>query len=209
MNLTVQVQHEARIVNLRVRKWNPNDSGAARSAGNKRAIHHKIFNWHYERGESTDSKRSCGNMGHIRGEKHVGRHHICRDVVGHRDIYPYLGIDITLRGLGGYLLHPRNFTIDLVRRLLYIFRLLSGGAKVYNGAGKIAHRELVRPPYAWHLKDEGPVEKYVYVGAGFGPDRHEYLRQLLLVFLAHSTASLHEQDIAIRYQIGECEMRDT
>lgn len=127
----------------------------------------------------------------------MGRHHIRWNIARHRDIYFYLGIDIKLRGLGGYLLHPRNVTIDLVCRLLYIFRRLSGRAKVYNGAGKIVHREFVRPSCAQHFKGEGSVEKYIYISTIFGSDRYEYLRQLLLVFLAHPTAALHEQDIAI------------
>jgi len=136
-------------------------------------------------------------MGCIRGEKHVGRHHIRRNVARHRDIYSYLGIDIKLRGVGSYLLHPRNVTVDLVRRLLYIFRWMSGKSEVYNGAGKIVHRDLVWPSPAWLLKDESPVEKYIYIGTIFGSDCYELLRQLLLVLLAYSVAALYEQDITI------------
>lgn len=202
-----QVRHEIRIVNLRVGEWNPNDTGAGRGERVVRAICRKIFDRPCERGKSSYSKRSSGNLGRIRGKKHVGRHHIRRNVARHRDIYSYLGIDIKFHWLGGYLLHPRNITVDLVRRFLYIFRRLSGKAKVYNGAGKIVHRELVRPSYAWLREDEDPMEKYIYIGTIFGSDRYEYLGQLLLVFLAHPTATLHEQDIAIRYQIGECRMR--
>lgn len=202
-----QVRHEIRIVNLRVGEWTPDDTGADRGERVVRAIRHQIFNWPCERGESSYSKRPSGNLGRIRGEKHVGRYHIRRNVARHRDIYSYLGIDIKLHRLGGYLLHPRIVTAYLVPRLLYIFRRLSGKAKVYNGAGEIVHRELVRPSYARLRENEDPMEKYIYIGTIFGPGRYEYLGQLLLVFLAHPTAALHEQDIAIRYQSGECRMR--
>lgn len=200
----MQVRHEVRIVNLRAGKWNFNDIGSDSGERIVCAIHHKIFNWSCERSESSYSKRSSGNMGCVRREEHVGRHHIRWNVARHRAIYSYLRIDIKLRGLGSYLLHPRNATVDLVCRVLYIFRRLSGRAEVYNGAGKIVHRELVWPSCARLLKDEDPVEKYIYIGTIFGSDRYEYLRQLLLVFLAHPIAALHEQNIAIQYHIGEC-----
>lgn len=199
----MQVRHEVRVINMRVGKWNLNDTGAGRGERVVRAICRKIFDRPCERGESSYSERSSRNMGRIRGEKHVGRHHICRNVAGHRDIYSYLGIDIKLRGLEGYLLYPRNVTVDLVRHLLYIFRRLSGKAKVYNGTGKVVHRELVRPPYARLREDEDPMEKYIYIGTIFGSDRYEYLGQLLLVLPAYPAAALHEQDIAIQYHIGE------
>lgn len=200
----MQVRYKVRIVNLRADKWNFNDIGADRGERIVCAILHKICYRSCERSESSYSKRPSGNMGRVRGEKHVGRHHIRRNVARHRDIYSYLGIDIKFRGLGSYLLHSRNATVDLVRCVLYIFRRLPGRTEVHNGAGKIVHRELVRPSYARLLKDEGPMEKYIYIGTIFGSDRYEYLRQLLLVFLAHPITALHEQDIAIRYNIGEC-----
>lgn len=134
----------------------------------------------------------------------MGRYHIRWNVARHCDIHSYLGIDIKLRGLGGYLLHPWIATVDLVCDFLYIFRRFSGKTKVHIGAGKIVHRELVRPSYARLFKDEDSMEKYIHIDTIFGSGRYEHLRQLLLVLFAHSTAALHEQDIAIRYPIGEC-----
>lgn len=102
----------------------------------------------------------------------MGRHHIRRHVTRHRDIYSYLGTDITLRGMGSYFLHPRNVTVDLVRHLLYIFRRLSGRAKVHNRAGEIIHCELVRSSCSWFLENENPLEEYIHIGAIFSTNRH-------------------------------------
>lgn len=193
----MQVQYKVRAINLRADKWNLDDAGADHGEPPVRVICHKIFDRPRELGESSDSKRSSRNVGRIRGKKHVGRHHIRRNVARHRDIYSYLGIDIKLLGLGGHLLHSRNVTVDLVRRLLYIFRRLSGRAEVYIGGGEIVHRELVWPSVARNRKDEGPVEKYIYIGTISGSDRYEYHGQHLLVFLAHPVAALYEQNTAI------------
>jgi len=157
---------------LRAGERGLNDVGTGFRELTVRTILGEIFNRPRERGESSYSERSLGHMGCVRGEEHVGRYHIRRHVARHRSIYSYLGIDIKFRGLESYFLHPRNVTVDLVRRLLYIFRRLSGRAKVHIGAGEIVHRQFVRPSYARLREDEGPLEEYIHVGAIFGANRH-------------------------------------
>lgn len=136
-------------------------------------------------------------MGCVRGEEHVGRHHIRWNIDRHRDIYSQLRHDIKLHRLGGYFLHPWIATVYLVRRVPYILRRLSGGAEVHNGGRAIAHRELVWPSPAHILENESPMEKYIYVGTVSGLGRYQYLGQFLLVLPPHRIAALHEQDFAI------------
>jgi len=199
----MQIQHEDGTVSLRPSERSLNYTGTDNSELVVYAVHCEIFYRSHERGESTYSERYSGKMGCVRGEKSVGRHHIRRNVARHSDIHSQHGNDIKLRGLGSYFLHSWNVTVDLVHSLLHIFRRLSGGAKVHNGAGENAHCDLVRSSTARLLENESTVEKYIHIGTVSGSDRHQYSGQLLLVLFAHAAAALHEQDIAIRHQNGE------
>jgi len=118
----MQIQHEDGTVNLRTGERSLNYIGTDNGRLVVRTIHREIFYRSHERGEFTHSERYSGEMGCVRGEKSVGRHHICRNVARHRGIYSQLGNDIKLRGLGGYFLHSWDVTVDLVRGLLHIFR---------------------------------------------------------------------------------------
>lgn len=188
----VQLQHKDRIAGLRVGKRVLNDLGAAHCGHTELAIRGEIFDRRGERGKPTHSERSRGEMGCLRGEEHVGRHHIRRHFPRHGDIHSQLGDDTEFRWLEGDLLHSRDPAVDLVRCLLHVLRGLAGGAEVHLGRGEIAHCQLVRPPFARHRQNEGPLEKYFHIGANVGPDRHQYLGQLLLVLPAYPDAALYE-----------------
>lgn len=188
---------------MRAGEWNLNIAGADHSVVFIRSVHREIFDRSYERGEFADSEHYCRKVGRVRGKEHVDCHHICRDVARHRGIHSYVGTNLTLFGLGGYLLHPRHVTVHLVRRVLYIFRRLAGGSEVHLGARENADRDVVWPPSAHLLKNGRAVEEYIQVEAVSSSDRYQLLGQLLLVLLAHPIAALHEQDIALRHPIGK------
>lgn len=188
----MQLQHENRIANLRAGKRVLNDLGADLGEHTGLAVRGEIFDRRGELGESAHSECSRGEMGRLRGEEHVGRHHIRRHVARHGDIYFHLGNDIGLRRLGGDFLHSRCTAVDLVRCLLHILRGFAGGAEVHHERGEITHRQLVRPPFARLQEDEDPVEEHLHVETVLGSDRHQYPGQLLLVLPAHSDAALYE-----------------
>ena len=201
--LFFQLQHEERVANLRAGQRDPHADGTSVGSRALAAPQPEIPHGRAERREPASGERSRGQVDHLRGEEHVGRHHLRRDIARHRDLHPELWPDTQQPRLGGGLLHSRHAAVDLVRRVLLVLRRQSRNAEVHQREGEGEDRDQLRAPRARVREDGRPVEVYIHVGAVLGADLHQHFRQLLLVLSTDAAAFVHEQDSEVRHHVGK------